>query len=91
MKIYFSEPYDEVKLSIYSYVPALEQNMLGDNLRYAKDYSISVDGRDTDLEVEAGFLGEGVWSDPNSAMEVSCFLQLSYFPMSHDHISYETN
>ena len=69
-------------LRVNSYVSVLESNMLGDNLRYAKEYRIEMVSRNSDLEVQAGFMGEGIWSDPNSAMEVnlictsSCLLEI---------------
>ena len=69
--LYFSEPYDELELEIVEELLVLESNMLGpDNLRYAKEYRIYARDRQTPLEIQQDFLGEGVWSDPNSSMEV---------------------
>ena len=67
-----SEPYDELELEIDQDFAVLESNMLGpDNLRYAKEYRIYVRDRETELVVEPNFLGEGIWSDPSSSMEVN--------------------
>ena len=80
---HFSEPYDELRLSLRSSFNVLETDMLGpDSLRYAKYYHIYVDERETDLEIEPNFLGEGVWSDPNSAMQVKHFEQTCSLELS---------
>ena len=49
-----------------------ESNLFGiNNLRLSKRYTFYIYSEDgVEIEFGTGFMGEGLWSDPNSAMEV---------------------
>ena len=68
----FSSPYESLSLVPNENFVLFEKDFFGDNnLRLAKMYYIYIEYEDKIISFEPGFMGQGLWSDNESAMEVS--------------------